>query len=122
MPVTETVHDSGRLAGVAELVVESPPVNAYSIGDLAELTELLRSYERREEVRAVVLRAQGKGFCGGGDVKEVQSLPGFDGILGQARGPRTPAWPLPSARFRSSAAYTATASAWGCCWPAPAMC
>ncbi|AFJ34659.1 MULTISPECIES: enoyl-CoA hydratase-related protein [Mycobacterium] len=86
MPVTETVHDSGRLAGVAELVVESPPVNAYSIGDLAQLTELLRSYERREEVRAVVLRAQGKGFCGGGDVKEVQSLPGFDGILGQARG------------------------------------
>jgi enoyl-CoA hydratase len=86
MPVVETVHQSGNLAGVAELVVESPPVNAYSIADLARLTELLRSYEHRDEVRAVVLRAQGKGFCGGGDVKEVQALPGFDGILGQARG------------------------------------
>jgi enoyl-CoA hydratase len=86
VPVTETVHDSGQLAGVAELVVESPPVNAYSIADLTRLTELLRSYEHREGVRAVVLRAQGRGFCGGGDLKEVQGLPGFDGILGQARG------------------------------------
>ncbi|OHV06919.1 putative enoyl-CoA hydratase [Mycobacterium talmoniae] len=86
MPVTETVHDSGGLAGVAELVVESPPVNAYSITDLARLAELLRSYDNRDEVRAVLLRARGKGFCGGGDLKEVQGLPGFDGILGQARG------------------------------------
>jgi enoyl-CoA hydratase len=86
VPVTETVHDTGDLAGIAELVVESPPVNAYSIADLARLTDLLRSYEHREEVRAVLLRANGKGFCGGGDLKEVQGLPGFDGILGQARG------------------------------------
>lgn len=86
MPVTETFYDNGDLAGIAELVVESPPVNAYSIADLARLTVLLRSYEQRDEVRAVVLRAQGKGFCGGGDVKEVQGLPGFGGILGQAKG------------------------------------
>jgi enoyl-CoA hydratase len=86
MAVTEIVHDSGDLDGVVELVVQSPPVNAYSIGDLARLTTLLRSYRERESVRAVVLRAEGKGFCGGGDLKEVQGLPGFDGILGQARG------------------------------------
>lgn len=86
MPITEIVHDSGELAGVAELVVGSPPVNAYSISDLARLTEILHSYDKRDEVRAVVLRAEGKGFCGGGDLKEVQGLPGFEGILGQARG------------------------------------
>lgn len=80
--MTETLHDNG----VAELVIESPPVNALTIGDLARLTETLRGYDRRDDVGAVVLRSQGKGFCGGGDVKEVQGLPGFEGILGQARG------------------------------------
>jgi enoyl-CoA hydratase len=34
----------------------------------------------------VVLRGEGRGFVGGGDVKEVQSLPGFEGILGQTHG------------------------------------
>lgn len=82
MAVTETIGDNG----VAELVVESPPVNAFSIADLAQLTGLLAGYDDREDVRAVVLRSRGKGFCGGGDVKEVQGLPGFEGILGQARG------------------------------------
>ena len=33
-----------------------------------------------------MLRGEGSGFCGGGDVKEVQRLPGFEGILGQVRG------------------------------------
>jgi enoyl-CoA hydratase len=33
----------------------------------------------------VVLRSAGRGFCGGGDVKEVQALPGFEGILGHGR-------------------------------------
>lgn len=86
MAVTEVVHDTGELDGVVELVVQSPPVNAYSIGDLERLTTLLHGYAERESVRAVILRAEGKGFCGGGDLKEVQGLPGFEGILGQARG------------------------------------
>jgi enoyl-CoA hydratase len=80
--VTETVDADG----VAELVIHHPPANAYTIADLTRLTELLRSYEHREEVRVALLRAEGKGFCAGGDLKEVQALPGFDGILGQARG------------------------------------
>ena len=72
--------------GVLELVIEHPPVNAFTIADLHDLAERLRAVERQPEVRAVVLRAEGKGFCAGGDVKEVQSLPGFEGILGQASG------------------------------------
>ena len=45
--------------------------------------------ERRPDVRAAVLRSEGRGFCGGGDLKEVQSLEGFAGILGQANGSYT---------------------------------
>jgi enoyl-CoA hydratase len=83
--IRETVEDSG----VAELVVHNPPVNAYNLADIAALVDHLRGYaypEQADRVRAVVLRGEGRGFCGGGDVKQVQQLPGYQGILGQARG------------------------------------
>jgi len=72
--------------GVAELVVDNPPVNAFNLADIGALVDHLRKYADDERVRAVVLRGEGRGFCGGGDVKEVQSLPGFEGILGQSGG------------------------------------
>src|SRR5438874_9588246 len=82
MGVRDTVHEGAIL----ELVVDSPPVNAFSIGDLADLAARLEAVAGEPEIRVVVLRGEGPGFCGGGDVKEVQRLPGFEGILGQARG------------------------------------
>jgi enoyl-CoA hydratase len=72
--------------GVLALVVNSPPVNAYSIADLDAITTALRSADTRADVRVAVLRGEGRGFCGGGDLKEVQTLPGREGILGQMRG------------------------------------
>lgn len=72
--------------GVAELVVDNPPVNAFGGADIAALVGHLRGVGDDPAVRAVVLRGEGRGFCGGGDVKEVQRLPGFEGILGQTRG------------------------------------
>jgi enoyl-CoA hydratase len=80
--ITEHLGDDG----VADLVLSHPPVNAFSIGDLEDLTERLGEMERRPEVRVVLFRSEGRGFCGGGDLKEVQGLEGFTGILGQARG------------------------------------
>lgn len=73
-------------AGVAEVVVDNPPVNAYNLTDIAALIRHLRGYAADTRVRAVVLRGEGRGFCSGGDVKEVQGLPGYEGILGQVRG------------------------------------
>jgi enoyl-CoA hydratase len=72
--------------GVVDLVIDAPPVNALGLDDIATLVERLRSYADNEAVHAVVLRGAGRGFCGGGDVKEVQRLPGFEGILGQTHG------------------------------------
>ena len=80
--IRSTVDESG----VAELVVDNPPVNAYDLADIETLLECFRTLGRDDGVRAVVLRGDGRGFCGGGDVKEVQRLPGFEGILGQTRG------------------------------------
>ncbi|WP_019873076.1 enoyl-CoA hydratase-related protein [Sporichthya polymorpha] len=70
--------------GVAELVLDNPPVNALCLADIAELTGRFRSYADKVGVRAVVLRAEGRGFCAGGDVKEIQRLPGFEGIVSAA--------------------------------------
>jgi len=82
MAIKECLHGDG----VLELVVEHPPVNAFTIGDLHALADRLRAVEREPEVTVVVLRSEGNGFCAGGDVKEVQALGGFEGILGQASG------------------------------------
>jgi len=81
-----TIHQRMTETGVLEIVLDIPPVNAVDVGSLNELVEALEAVEAREEVRAVVLRGEGRGFIGGGDVKEVQRLPGHEGILGQARG------------------------------------
>ena len=78
----ERLHDNG----VLELVIDQPPVNAFSIGLLRDLSAAIEGVKDRPEVRAVVLRSDGRGFCGGGDVKEVEALPGFEGILGQSAG------------------------------------
>ena len=79
---TETLHADG----VLELVIDCPPVNAFGIGLLHDLTARIEAVRGQPAVRAVVLRSAGRGFCGGGDVKEVERLPGFEGILGQSSG------------------------------------
>jgi enoyl-CoA hydratase len=72
--------------GVLELIIDRPPVNAFDIGLLNDIADALEGIGARPDVRAVLLRSRGRGFCAGGDVKEVQALAGFDGILGQASG------------------------------------
>ncbi len=78
----ETLHADG----VLELVIDQPPVNAFSIALLADLSARIEAVAGEAAVRAVVLRADGRGFCAGGDVKEVEGLDGFEGILGQSAG------------------------------------
>lgn len=82
MAITQTLHESG----VLEIIIDIPPVNAVDIAHLNELTDIVNSMNTRPEVHAIVLRSEGKGFVGGGDVKEVQRLPDHAGILGQAHG------------------------------------
>ena len=72
--------------GVVEILIARPPVNAFSIGLLDELAAALEGAGAESGARAVLLHAEGRGFCAGGDVKEAEALPDFGGILGQARG------------------------------------
>jgi enoyl-CoA hydratase len=81
-----SIREEEQPDGVIELIIDTPPVNALAISDLHMLAEILGSYSTRTQVRAVVLRGEGRGFVAGGDVKEVQRLEGYQGILGQASG------------------------------------
>jgi enoyl-CoA hydratase len=76
---------SELLNGVLQVLIGRPPVNAYSIGLLNEVAALIEQAGENPAVGAILLRAEGAGFCGGGDVKEVATLKHFEGILGQAQ-------------------------------------
>jgi enoyl-CoA hydratase len=72
--------------GFCELIIDRPPVNALSISLLDDLTQAVVKAGSDPAVGCILIRAEGRGFCAGGDVKEVEALQGFQGILGQAEG------------------------------------
>ena len=59
--------------GVAEVVVDYPPVNALPVAGWFELAERCASSATTEATRVVVLRAEGRGFNAGVDIKEIQA-------------------------------------------------
>ncbi len=56
---------------VAELVIDNPPVNAFATRHWSELAELVTSLGKGGEAHVVVIRAEGRGFQCGVDVKEL---------------------------------------------------
>lgn len=57
---------------IAEVVFDHPPVNAFSGAMWMELPEIITDLGKREDVRCVLIRAEGRGFCAGVDIKELQ--------------------------------------------------
>ena len=66
-PFSSTVHADG----VAEVVLDAPPVNALNSAGWYALAAEIEALGRRAEVRVIVIRAQGRGFCAGVDIKEL---------------------------------------------------
>jgi enoyl-CoA hydratase len=71
---------------IAEVVVDVPPVNALTVAGWFELADAIRSAGADDDVRVVVLAAEGKGFNAGVDIKEMQSTEGFTALVGANRG------------------------------------
>ncbi len=61
--------------GIAELVIAKPPVNALDSREWFELAEGIDALGRNPEVRVVLIRAEGRGFCAGVDIKELDQHP-----------------------------------------------
>ena len=83
MPIVHDIKD-----GVAEIVMDNPPVNALAVAGWHELADLLRRLGRDPAVRVVILAAadSARGFNAGVDIKEMQAAEGFGALLGANRG------------------------------------
>ena len=75
-------HDNG----VVEVVVDHPPVNALPVKGWFDLAAAITDAGRDEATRAVVLRAEGRGFNAGVDIKEFQRDETFNSLVGANRG------------------------------------
>ena len=79
------IEQTSRAAGTAEVVIDAPPVNALDVAGWFALADALTAAGRDPEVRVVVLRAEGRGFCAGVDIKEIQAR-GDEALVGVNRG------------------------------------
>jgi enoyl-CoA hydratase len=71
--------------GIADVVIDVPPVNALDVAAWFALADALIEAGRDPETRVVVLRAEGRGFCAGVDIKEIQAR-GDEALVGVNRG------------------------------------
>src|SRR5215469_16297457 len=91
-PSRETCEDAAmgigtqRFGGIAEIVIDYPPVNALPVAGWFDLAEAITGSGADPGTRAVVLAAEGRGFCAGVDIKEMQATPGHEALLGANRG------------------------------------
>ena len=79
MPITRSDSE-----GIAEITIDVPPVNALNVAGWFELADLVTAAGKNPETRVVIVRAEGKGFCAGVDIKELQTDP--KAIIGVNRG------------------------------------
>jgi enoyl-CoA hydratase len=61
-------------AGVVELVLDAPKLNAVSEAAHAELAEVWREFDADPDVKVVLLRGEGKGFSAGGSFDMVEKM------------------------------------------------
>jgi enoyl-CoA hydratase len=73
-------------SGIAEVVMHKPPVNALGVQDWFDLAACLLRLGADPNVHVVVLRAEGRGFNAGVDIKEIQANPGHAALIGANRG------------------------------------
>lgn len=82
MAITSKMHHDG----VRAVTMDYPPVNALPVEGWFAIAEALNEAGRDPDTRVVVLRAEGRGFNAGVDIKEMQATEGFSAILGANRG------------------------------------
>ncbi len=80
--ITTTLHDDG----VAEIVMDNPPVNALTVAGWFEVGRQVTEAGRDPRARVVLLRAEGRGFNAGVDIKEMQRTAGHTALVGANRG------------------------------------
>ncbi len=82
MPITSELRDDG----IRLVTMSAPPVNALTVQGWFDVAAALDEASADLATKVVVLRAEGKGFNAGVDIKEMQNTTGFDALLGANKG------------------------------------
>jgi enoyl-CoA hydratase len=82
MGISSALRDDG----IRVLTMDYPPVNALPVQGWFDLAAALEDAGRDPDTHVVVLRAEGKGWNAGVDIKEMQGSVGFDALIGANRG------------------------------------
>jgi enoyl-CoA hydratase len=72
--------------GIAECVLDHPPVNALPAAGWFMLARTVRALGEDAAVRSVILRAEGRGFSAGVDIKQLQASRDFAALVEVNRG------------------------------------
>ena len=72
--------------GIAEVVIDVPPVNALPVAAWHELADAVTAAGADPATRVVILAGEGRGFCAGVDIKEMQRAEGHEALLGANNG------------------------------------
>ena len=80
--ITSELRDDG----IRVVTMAHPPVNALPVQGWFDLAAALDAASADMATKVVILRADGKGFNAGVDIKEMQSTEGFDALLGANKG------------------------------------
>jgi len=72
--------------GITVVTVDYPPVNAIPVQGWFDLADAVTAAGREQSTHVVVLRAEGRGFNAGVDIKEMQRTSGFNALVGANRG------------------------------------
>jgi enoyl-CoA hydratase len=81
MPITTATRDHVRV-----VTTDYPPVNALPVQGWFDLARALDDAGSDLDVHVVVLRAEGRGFNAGVDIKEMQRTTGFEALIGANKG------------------------------------
>lgn len=68
-------HTTLHPDGIAEIVIDRAPVNALNNAGWHALAREIAERGAQPEVRVIVIRAEGRGFCAGVDIKELDAHP-----------------------------------------------
>ena len=82
MSVTSELRDDG----ICVVTMDHPPVNALPVQGWYDVADALDEAGADQATKVVVLRAEGKGFNAGVDIKEMQNTTGFDALIGANKG------------------------------------
>jgi enoyl-CoA hydratase len=82
MGIATSRHD----AGITVVTIDFPPVNALPVRGWFDLADAVLAAGRDTGTHVVVLRAEGRGFCAGVDIKEIQHTDDYQALVDANRG------------------------------------